>query len=150
VEIVGPVASEALGGIITRSKIRGKCAPNGSDFELRHAVFVARVASFLRARTKARHKLSSAFCAWAGPLCAGYRTDVAWRTRAAFESGVRKVTLGLQHVTTEVLDEAQWKRFDSAGRLFWNMNTLADYEASRLKMGTRERSSARSGTGQLF
>jgi molybdopterin-guanine dinucleotide biosynthesis protein A len=57
--------------------------------------------------------------------------------RAAFESGVRKVTQGLQHVTTEVLDEADWKRFDSAGRLFWNMNTPADYkEASRnLKMG---------------
>jgi molybdopterin-guanine dinucleotide biosynthesis protein A len=71
------------------------------------------------------------------PLCACYRTDAAGALRAAFESGVRKVTQGLQHVTTEVLDEADWKRFDSAGRLFWNMNTPADYEeASRnLKMG---------------
>ena len=71
------------------------------------------------------------------PLCACYRTDAAGALHAAFESGVRKVTQGLQHVTTEVLDEAEWKRFDSAGRLFWNMNTLADYEeASRnLKMG---------------
>jgi molybdopterin-guanine dinucleotide biosynthesis protein A len=71
------------------------------------------------------------------PLCACYRTDAAVALRAAFESGVRKVTQGLQHVTTEVLDEADWKRFDSAGRLFWNMNTPADYkEASRnLKMG---------------
>ena len=71
------------------------------------------------------------------PLCACYRTDAAGALRAAFESGVRKVTQGLQHVTTEVLDEAEWKRFDSAGRLFWNMNTPADYEeASRnLKMG---------------
>jgi len=25
----------------------------------------------------------------------------------------------------EVVDEADWKRFDSAGRLFWNMNTVA-------------------------
>src|ERR1700682_3372932 len=71
------------------------------------------------------------------PLCACYRTDAAGALRAAFESGIRKVTLGLQHVTTEVLDEAEWKRFDSAGRLFWNMNTQADYEeASRnFKMG---------------
>jgi len=32
-----------------------------------------------------------------------------------------------------VLDEAVWKRFDSAGRLFWNMNTPADFvEAQRM------------------
>ena len=65
------------------------------------------------------------------PLCACYQTDAAGALRAAFESGVRKVTLGLQHVTTEVLDEADWKRFDIAGRLFWNMNTAADYEEAR-------------------
>jgi len=71
------------------------------------------------------------------PLCACYRTDTAGALRAVFESGIRKVTQGLQHVTSEVLDEADWKRFDSAGRLFWNMNTPADYEeASRnFKMG---------------
>jgi molybdopterin-guanine dinucleotide biosynthesis protein A len=65
------------------------------------------------------------------PLCACYRTNAAGALRAAFESGVRKVTHGLQHVTTEVLDEADWKRFDNAGRLFWNMNTVADYEEAR-------------------
>lgn len=65
------------------------------------------------------------------PLCACYRTDAAGALRAAFETGIRKVTQGLQHVSTEVLDEADWKRFDSAGRLFWNMNTAADYEAAR-------------------
>ena len=71
------------------------------------------------------------------PLCACYRTNAAMALRAAFESGIRKVTLGLQHVTTEVLDEADWKRFDSAGRLFWNMNTEADYEEANrnFKMG---------------
>jgi molybdopterin-guanine dinucleotide biosynthesis protein A len=62
------------------------------------------------------------------PLCACYRTEAAGALRAAFESGVRKVTEGLKHVSTEVLDENDWKRFDSAGRLFWNMNTMADYE----------------------
>ena len=65
------------------------------------------------------------------PLCACYSTDVAGALRGAFESGVRKVRHGLQHVKTEVLDEADWKRFDSAGRLFWNMNTVADYEEAR-------------------
>jgi molybdopterin-guanine dinucleotide biosynthesis protein A len=65
------------------------------------------------------------------PLCACYWTHAAGALRAALESGVRKVTQGLQHVSTEVLDEADWKRFDSAGRLFWNMNTAADYEQAR-------------------
>ncbi len=65
------------------------------------------------------------------PLCACYRTDGAAKLRKAFESGIRKVTEGLKYVITEVLDEADWKRFDNAGRLFWNMNTAADYEAAR-------------------
>jgi molybdopterin-guanine dinucleotide biosynthesis protein A len=65
------------------------------------------------------------------PLCACYRTDAAGALRAAFEGGVRKVTEGLKHGTTEVLDESAWKRFDSAGRLFWNMNTAADFEQVR-------------------
>jgi molybdopterin-guanine dinucleotide biosynthesis protein A len=71
------------------------------------------------------------------PLCACWRTNAAETLRAAFESGVRKVTDGLKQVTTEVLDEADWKRFDSEGRLFWNMNTAADYEEAcrNLKMG---------------
>jgi len=65
------------------------------------------------------------------PLCACYRTNAAAALRSAFESGVRKITHGLQHVRTEVLDEADWKRFDSSGRLFWNMNTEADYAEAR-------------------
>jgi len=71
------------------------------------------------------------------PLCACWRTDAAETLRGAFERGVRKVTEGIALLRSEVLDEAKWKRFDSAGRLFWNMNTQADYEkASRsFKMG---------------
>jgi molybdopterin-guanine dinucleotide biosynthesis protein A len=65
------------------------------------------------------------------PLCACYRTDAGPALRAAFERGVRKITEALKQVTTEVLDEAHWKRFDSAGRLFWNMNTRADYQEAR-------------------
>jgi molybdopterin-guanine dinucleotide biosynthesis protein A len=67
------------------------------------------------------------------PLCACYRTDAADALKNVFDSGVRKVTVALKPLPTEVLDESAWKRFDSAGRLFWNMNTPADFtEAQRL------------------
>jgi len=67
------------------------------------------------------------------PLCACYRTDAVVALQAEFDGGVRKVTQALKALETEVLDEADWKRFDSAGRLFWNMNTAADYaEAQRM------------------
>jgi molybdopterin-guanine dinucleotide biosynthesis protein A len=65
------------------------------------------------------------------PLCACWRTDAAETLRTAFESGVRKVTDGIALLRSEVLDESAWKRFDSAGRLFWNMNTAADFEEAR-------------------
>jgi molybdopterin-guanine dinucleotide biosynthesis protein A len=65
------------------------------------------------------------------PLCACYRTNAAGKLRDVFERGVRKVTEALKHVSTEVLDESAWKRFDNAGRLFWNMNTPADFEEAQ-------------------
>jgi molybdopterin-guanine dinucleotide biosynthesis protein A len=65
------------------------------------------------------------------PLCACWQTDAAAKLRSGFERGVRKVTEGIALLPSEVLDEMDWKRFDSAGRLFWNMNTAADYEEAR-------------------
>ena len=65
------------------------------------------------------------------PLCACWRTDAALTIQTAFEGGVRKVTEAMKRLPMEVLDESAWKRFDSDGRLFWNMNTLADYEEAR-------------------
>jgi molybdopterin-guanine dinucleotide biosynthesis protein A len=65
------------------------------------------------------------------PLCACWRTDAAETVRGAFERGVRKVTEGIALLRSEVLDESAWKRFDSAGRLFWNVNTPADFEEAR-------------------
>jgi molybdopterin-guanine dinucleotide biosynthesis protein A len=65
------------------------------------------------------------------PLCACYRTSAAHPLKNVFDRGVRKVTQALKEVRTEVLDESVWKRFDSAGRLFWNMNTLADFEEAQ-------------------
>jgi molybdopterin-guanine dinucleotide biosynthesis protein A len=67
------------------------------------------------------------------PLCACYRTVAGDALKNVFDRGVRKVTEALKHVRTEVLDESVWKRFDSAGRLFWNMNTPDDFaEAQRI------------------
>jgi molybdopterin-guanine dinucleotide biosynthesis protein A len=65
------------------------------------------------------------------PLCACWRTDAVETLQEAFERGVRKVTEGISLLRAEVLDERDWKRFDSAGRLFWNMNTAADYDEAR-------------------
>jgi molybdenum cofactor guanylyltransferase len=67
------------------------------------------------------------------PLCACYRTDAVDELKTQFDQGVRKVTQALKQLHTEVLDASVWKRFDSAGRLFWNMNTPQDHaEAQRL------------------
>jgi molybdenum cofactor guanylyltransferase len=65
------------------------------------------------------------------PLCALWQTAGAAKLRSGFESGVRKVTEGIALLRAEVLDEADWKRFDDEGRLFWNMNTASDYEEAR-------------------
>ena len=56
------------------------------------------------------------------------RAETIEKLQAAFESGVRKVTEAMKQLNMEVLDEPDWKRFDSAGRLFWNMNTQTDYQ----------------------
>jgi molybdopterin-guanine dinucleotide biosynthesis protein A len=65
------------------------------------------------------------------PLCACWRTIAAAKLQRAFEGGVRKVTEAMKHLSMEVLDENHWKRFDSADRLFWNMNTPGDYEVAK-------------------
>jgi molybdopterin-guanine dinucleotide biosynthesis protein A len=67
------------------------------------------------------------------PLCACWRTSAVEEIQAAFAGGMRRVNDALRLLHAEVLDEAHWKRFDSAGRLFWNMNTPEDYrEAQRI------------------
>ena len=72
------------------------------------------------------------------PLCACYRTSAADPLKNVFDRGVRKVTQALKEVRTEVLDDSVWKRFDSAGRLFWNMNTLADFEEAQRLWGDKK------------
>jgi len=65
------------------------------------------------------------------PLCACWRTEAAVTIQGAFDGGVRKVTEAMKRLPMEVLDEGDWKRFDTDGRLFWNMNTAEDYEEAR-------------------
>jgi molybdopterin-guanine dinucleotide biosynthesis protein A len=65
------------------------------------------------------------------PLCAMYRTDAVRAITTAVERGVRKITDGLAGLKVEQLSAKEWKAFDSAGRLFKNMNSPADYEEAR-------------------
>ena len=65
------------------------------------------------------------------PLCACWKTSTMEIVLPNFEAGTRKITEALNVLRVEVLDEKDWKRFDSSGRLFWNMNTMVDYEEVR-------------------
>ena len=62
------------------------------------------------------------------PLCARWRASAALTLTRAFEGGVRRVTEAMKQLSVEVLDAVREKRFDNFDRLFWNMNTPADYE----------------------
>lgn len=73
------------------------------------------------------------------PLCACWRTAAAANIQRAFDHGVRKVTEAMKRVPMEVLDESAWKRFDTDGRLFWNMNTPGDYDEARRVIEGRAR-----------
>lgn len=65
------------------------------------------------------------------PLCACWRTRAAPKLQRAFESGTRKITQAMKQLQLETVDESDWKRLDSGGRLFWNMNTAADYDEAK-------------------
>jgi len=73
------------------------------------------------------------------PLCACWRTSAVTNLQATFGEGVRKVTDAMKRLRMEILDGTHWKRFDSAGRLFWNMNTPQDYQAALQIWETSER-----------
>ena len=72
------------------------------------------------------------------PMCACWRTAARPIIEEQFQRGVRKVTDVFKHLKTEVLDASVWKRFDSKNRLFWNMNTPADYDGARRILETPE------------
>jgi molybdenum cofactor guanylyltransferase len=62
------------------------------------------------------------------PLAACWRASAAPALARVFESGTRRISDAMKHLSIEVLDAADWKRFDNFDRLFWNMNTPADYD----------------------
>jgi molybdenum cofactor guanylyltransferase len=72
------------------------------------------------------------------PLCAAYRTRCAAALAVALDRGVRKITDGLAALAIEPVDEAAWKKFDSGGMLFKNMNTPEDYEEVRAAWETQK------------
>ncbi|HTZ49215.1 MAG TPA: molybdenum cofactor guanylyltransferase [Verrucomicrobiae bacterium] len=65
------------------------------------------------------------------PLCACWCAACLPVVQATFDSGIRKVSAAMKQLPMEVLDESAWKRFDSHGRLFQNMNTPEDYAEAR-------------------
>jgi molybdopterin-guanine dinucleotide biosynthesis protein A len=65
------------------------------------------------------------------PLCACWLAGAAADVQSAFDFGVRKIAEAMKRLTMEVLDECAWTRFDTEGRLFWNMNTPADFMEAR-------------------
>lgn len=73
------------------------------------------------------------------PLCACWNAEALGGVQTAFDEGVRKVTQAMKRLHMEVLDESFWKRFDTGNRLFWNMNTSADYDEARRILEAPER-----------
>jgi len=93
----------------------------------------------LIARAAAREASADAVLAMntrgAEPLSALYHKRAEPVIRAALERGTRKVTDGLASLRIEVIEPAEWKRFDSEGYLFKNMNSPEDYEEARARLG---------------
>ena len=73
------------------------------------------------------------------PLCSCWHTSATRKLQYAFEDGIRKVTEAMKRVSMEVVDEKDWARFDKSGRLFWNMNSPAEYEEARRILGSEGR-----------
>jgi molybdenum cofactor guanylyltransferase len=68
------------------------------------------------------------------PLCAMYGAHAKEKLNVVLSSGVRKVKEGLNRLDIETIEPDEWKRFDSDGLLFKNMNTPEDYEEARNRL----------------
>jgi molybdenum cofactor guanylyltransferase len=84
-----------------------------------------------RARKSAADALLPMNDAGPEPLCAMYNKNCEAAVWLALDRGVRKITEGLAHVHVDYVERSEWKRFDSGGVLFKNMNSPADYEAAK-------------------
>jgi molybdopterin-guanine dinucleotide biosynthesis protein A len=127
-----------LGGIITALQHTAATAPVyqwnlilGCDMPFLTAEWLQFLVALARASGQETQLILPHSAHGPEPLCACYRTSAVEPLKSVFDRGVRKVTQAVKQVRTEVLDESVWKRFDSAGRLFWNMNTPADFEEAQ-------------------
>jgi molybdopterin-guanine dinucleotide biosynthesis protein A len=77
--------------------------------------------------------------AGAEPLCAIYNKSSESAIWLALDRGVRKVTDGLAGLRAEHIEPREWKAFDSEGLLFKNMNSAADYEEAKVRIGARSK-----------
>jgi len=77
--------------------------------------------------------------AGAEPLCAMYNKGSESAIWLALDRGVRKVTDGLAGLHAEHIEPREWKAFDSEGLLFKNMNSAADYEEAKARIGARSK-----------
>jgi molybdenum cofactor guanylyltransferase len=69
------------------------------------------------------------------PLCAMYHKRSEAVIRLVLERGTRKVKDGIKSICVETIEPSEWKAFDSEGLLFKNMNSPADYEEARARLG---------------
>jgi molybdopterin-guanine dinucleotide biosynthesis protein A len=137
-----------LGGIITALLASAATAAGGQSAPAEWNLIVscdmpfltAQWLAFLTAHAEASSKDAIVPRSASGlePLCACWRTSAAETLSRAFESGIRKISDAIALLPVAILDESAWKRFDTAGRLFLNMNTPADYEAVRQSGWNRE------------
>jgi molybdenum cofactor guanylyltransferase len=70
----------------------------------------------------------------AEPLCAAYCESAEPAIRSAVSLGNLKVRSMLENLRGEVIEPEEWKRFDSDGYLFKNMNSPEDYEEARERL----------------
>jgi molybdenum cofactor guanylyltransferase len=77
--------------------------------------------------------------AGAEPLCAMYNRTAESAIWLALDRGIRKVTDGLAGLHVEHIEPREWKAFDSEGLLFKNMNSAADYEEAKTRIGARSK-----------
>jgi molybdopterin-guanine dinucleotide biosynthesis protein A len=83
----------------------------------------------------------------AEPLCAAYGASAEAAIRSAVSAGNLRVRTMLENLRGEVIEPEEWKRFDSDGYLFKNMNSPEDYEEAvrRLSAGAGPNSVAERG-----
>jgi molybdopterin-guanine dinucleotide biosynthesis protein A len=72
----------------------------------------------------------------AEPLCAMYHKKAEDGIRTALEGGVRKVTDAFARLRVEYVEPDEWKAFASEGLLFKNVNSPADYEEAKARLGS--------------